>query len=211
MPPLPTQLDEVEARILGCLVEKSLTTPELYPLTLNALVNACNQKSSREPVMSLDFSTVESGLKSLLERSYAGQIYEAGARAPKYTHRMEILLASEDPKAVALLCVLFLRGPQTVGELKTRTERLCAFESLQEVDALLQSLAARPDGPVVSKLPRQPGQKEARYRQLFTAHEAPAEPAAPAVRPPPPPDRVAELEQRVAALEARLKALEAPK
>ena len=199
------QLDEIEARVLGCLVEKSLTTPELYPLTMNALVNACNQKSSREPVMSLDFPTVERALKSLMERGFAGHVYEQGARSAKYTHRIEVLLATEDPKVIGLVCVLLLRGPQTVGELKTRTERLCAFASIQEVDAALQALASRVDGPIVAKAPRQPGQKEARYRHLFTpqAEPPPAPPAAPAA------DRVAALEQRVAALEERLAALEA--
>jgi uncharacterized protein YceH (UPF0502 family) len=206
---MPTELTDVEARVLGSLVEKSLTTPELYPLTLNALVNACNQKTSREPVMSLDYSEVEQGVNSLIEKGFAARRYEPGGRAAKFGHRIEVLLGSEDPKIIALVAVLLLRGPQTLGELKTRTERLCAFESAAEIDALLQQLAARADGGIVSRAARLPGQKEARYRQLFTT-ELPV--GAPPVAEPPQPhpaDRAAALEKRVEDLESRLAALEA--
>lgn len=206
---MPTELTDVEARVLGSLVEKSLTTPELYPMTLNALVNACNQKTSREPVMSLDYGEVERGVNSLVEKGFAARRYEPGGRAAKFGHRIEVLLGSEDPKTIGVIAALLLRGPQTVGELKTRTERLCAFESPAEVEALLQQLASRPDGGIVARAARQPGQKEARYRQLFTT-ELPV--GAPPVAEPPQPhpaDRVAELEKRVEELEARVASLEA--
>lgn len=205
-------LSEVDARILGSLVEKSLTTPELYPLTLNALVNACNQKSSRDPVMDLDYAAVEGGLKTLIAAGFAAQRYEPGGRAARYGHRAEVLLATEDAKVIGLIATLLLRGPQTVGELKTRSERLCTFESTAEVDALLQQLAARPDGAIVERMPRQPGQKEARWRHLFTPaapeHAAPASAASDAP-PPAAEDRYAALERRVAELERRLAVIEA--
>ena len=207
------RVDEVEARILGSLIEKSLTTPELYPLTLNALVNACNQKNSREPVMSLDHAAVEAGVKSLVAKGFVAQRYEPGGRAAKFGHRVEVLLNSENPKIVGLVCVLLLRGPQTVGELKSRTERLCVFESVAEVEALLSELAGRSE---VEKLPRQPGQKESRFRQLYSApapeHAAAAAPQAdPQAAPPAAADRIGELERRIRALEERLAKLEAPK
>jgi len=206
---MPPTLDEIEARVLGCLIEKSVTTPELYPLTLNALVNACNQKSSREPVMTLDYGAAQRGLDSLIAKGYAARRYEPGGRAEKFGHRAEVLLGTEDAKTIGLICVLLLRGAQTVGELKTRTERLCSFADIAEVDALLQQLTARADGPIVERLPRQPGQKEARWRHLFTpvsaAAEAPAAAASqPAAAAPGLEQRLAALEERVAALERRL-------
>jgi hypothetical protein len=198
------QLTEIEARALGALVEKSLTTPDLYPLTLNSLLNACNQKSSREPVMNLNEEAVRLELFSLLSKGLAERVHEAGSRVPKFKHSMENLVGSADPKLVGTVCVLLLRGPQTPGELKSRTDRLCVFASTAEVESLLQDLCARPE-PFVAKLPRQPGQKESRYRHLFCSSDVPA-PAA--VEPEaPPPDRLSLLEQRVAKLEGELKAL----
>ena len=211
------QLTEIEARVLGALIEKSLTTPELYPLTMNALVNACNQKSSRDPVMQLDEAAAGRGLFTLLERGFAGRLHVAGTRVPKFDHRADSLLGTADPKIVATICVLLLRGPQTPGEIKTRTERLCTFESTAEVESLLQQLSTRPEGPFVAKLPRQPGQKESRYRHLFSAVSPEAQPQAPEPRPAAEPtaspsaaeapDRVGVLEKRVAALEAALQAV----
>ena len=189
------QLSEIEARVLGALVEKSLTTPDQYPLSLNALVNACNQKTSRDPVMTLDEAAVGQGLHALIERSLAGRLHEPGSRVPKFMHHIEMLLSGADAKAVATMCVLLLRGPQTPGEIKTRTDRLCEFSSTAEVDSLLQDLAARSD-PWVAKLPRQPGQKEVRYRHLFSGAAEPASPEATI-----PDDRLTQLEKRVAALE----------
>ncbi|MFA6003850.1 MAG: YceH family protein [Elusimicrobiota bacterium] len=207
------QLTAVEARILGALVEKSLTTPELYPLSLNSLVNACNQKSSRDPVMSLGHAEVEKALVSLIDRKFAARIHEPGARAAKYSHHIEVLLCSEDPKAIGVMCVLLLRGAQTLGEIKSRTERLCQFASTAEVDALLQELANRVDGAIVARAPRQPGQKEARFQQLFTGAApvpapAPEPPVAVMSKPVPEIDRVSQLEERVKALEAELKLIQ---
>ena len=208
-----TELNEIEARVLGALVEKSLTTPESYPLSLNSLVLACNQKTSRDPVMSLEEPAVAAALHSLIERSLAGRIHEPGSRVPKFMHHAEILLDGADAKTIATICVLLLRGPQTAGEIKTRTDRLCEFASAAEVESLLQDLAARAE-PWVVKLPRQAGQKESRYRQLFSALSpeaavrlAPAAPAVAAAPAPAAPDRVAELEKRVAALEEALRRL----
>ncbi|MCX5795587.1 MAG: YceH family protein [Elusimicrobia bacterium] len=209
---MPDQLSPIEARILGSLVEKSLTTPELYPLTLNSVVTACNQKTSRDPVMTLGHSEVEKALTGLVERKFAGRIHEAGARAAKYSHHIDVLLATEDPKTIGAICILLLRGPQTPGEIKTRAERLCEFESTVEVEALMAALASRVDGAIISRLPRQPGQKESRYQQLFTENAPQQEPQAPAAQPPAPaepaPDRVARLEARVAEIEAALRELQ---
>lgn len=202
-------LNDVEARVLGCLIEKSLTTPDLYPLTLNSLVLACNQKTSREPVMTLEESAVGEALHALIERSLAGRLHEPGARVPKFMHHAEMLLTGADAKATAAICVLLLRGPQTAGEIKTRTDRLCEFTSAAEVETLLQELAARPE-PWVARLPRQAGQKEVRYRQLFTGAPAEAAPVL-AAAPPAAPDRVTELEKRVAELERKVAELTAPR
>lgn len=206
---IPT-LSSVEIRILGCLLEKETTTPEYYPLTLNALTNACNQKSSRDPVMDLDQTAVIRGLLSLKEKRFVYERHEEGSRTAKYVHAIENLLrASTEERAV--LCLLFLRGPQTPGEIKTRGERLASFASPADVEAVLQELAARADGPFVQKLARQPGQKEARYGHLFgkeTTSEAIAEPATvdpthPTVTSPTE-VRLAALEKKVAALEEQL-------
>ena len=208
------ELNEIEARVLGALVEKSLTTPESYPLSLNSLVLACNQKTSRDPVMSLEEPAVAQGLHSLIERSMAGRIHEPGSRVPKFMHHAEILLEGADAKTIAVVCVLLLRGPQTAGEIKTRTDRLCDFESSAEVESLLQDMSLRAE-PWAAKLPRQAGQKESRWRQLFTGGAVSAAPAAapvsavtataPAAAARPAADRIAELEKRVAALEAAVK------
>jgi hypothetical protein len=208
---MPDQLSAIEARVLGSLVEKSLTTPELYPLTLNSVVTACNQKTSRDPVMTLGHSEVEKTLTGLVERKFAGRIHEAGARAAKYSHHIDVLLSSEDPKAITIIAILLLRGPQTPGEIKTRSERLYRFASTAEVEALMAELANRVDGPIICRLPRQPGQKEARYRQLFTPGTEPAATTQqPALTDPaqPGPDRLAQIETRVEALESALQALQ---
>lgn len=205
------ELSEVEARVLGSLVEKSLTTPESYPLSLNSLVAACNQKTSRDPVMALEEPVVAQALHSLIERSLAGRLHEPGSRVPKFMHHAEILLDGADAKTIGTICVLLLRGPQTAGEIKTRTDRLCEFASSAEVESLLQDMSLRAE-PWVAKLPRQAGQKESRWRQLFTGGPAamPAPAPAAAVQPAaavPGVDRVAELEKRVAALEEAVKRL----
>src|SRR6202051_696812 len=153
-------LNEVEARVLGSLIEKELTTPAYYPLSLNALVNACNQKSNRDPVMTLQEDAVRQALRSLSEQAL---VRSAGgdSRVAKYEHRINELYNFHRHE-IAVLCVLLLRGPQTPGELRTRAERMYAFEDLESVHAALNLLARR-EPPVVKVLPREPGTKESRY------------------------------------------------
>ncbi len=207
-------LSATEARVLGALIEKQITTPDYYPLSLNALVNACNQLTNREPVLSLDEQTVVRALDSLRDKRLATLFSGAEARVAKYKHTLpdRLLLT---PAEIALLCVLLLRGPQTVGELRTRTERLFAFDSLPEVEETLNALAARQPAPLAAKLPRAPGAKESRFAHLLGGPvEAPAaeravplEPATAAVRAEN--ERIAALEREVLALRTQLDALRA--
>ena len=158
-------LTEVEVRVLGSLVEKDATTPDYYPLSLNALVNACNQKSNRDPFMTLTEDAVRQALESLKEKKLAGPVNSADSRVTKYEHRMqEVFNFSRGENAV--LCVLMLRGAQTPGELRGRTERIHRFEDLDEVQSALQKLMQR-DPPLTQVLQRQPGTKESRYVHLF--------------------------------------------
>ena len=159
-------LNEVEVRVLGSLVEKQLTTPEYYPLTLNALTNACNQKSNREPVVAFNEPTVTQALETLREKNLAYVFYGSTSRVPKYKHMMPEVLRI-DQREVAILCVLMLRGAQTIGELKERTGRLADFTTLGEVEETLNSLSVREEQPLVVKLARQRGQKDARYAHLL--------------------------------------------
>jgi len=165
------QLSDVEARVLGALVEKEITTPEYYPLSVNALLNACNQKSNREPVMTLQEDTVRQALRSLsdqaLVRSASGD-----SRVAKFEHRLNELFNFHRHE-IAVLCVLLLRGPQTPGELRTRCERLYAFEDLEAVHAALNLLMRR-EPPMAKVLPRQPGTKESRYMHLLCGDALPA-------------------------------------
>ncbi|MGB8508559.1 MAG: YceH family protein, partial [Pyrinomonadaceae bacterium] len=164
-------LNETEVRVVGALVEKQVTTPEYYPLTLNALVHACNQTSNRDPVVSFDEKTVAHALETLREKNLVYIFYGSDSRVPKYKHILtEIyrLTAQE----LAAMCVLMLRGPQTVGEVRGRTNRLYNFEGLADVEATLEALANREDGPLVARLPRQPGRKEARYAHLLAGEVA---------------------------------------
>lgn len=158
-------LSEVEVRVIGALVEKQLTTPEYYPLTLNALVAACNQKTNRDPVVSFDEATVERALDSLREKNLAYVFYGSSSRVPKYKHLLPSVFELEPPE-VAVICVLMLRGPQTLGELRERTGRLYEFSGLGEVSETLEKLMRR-DEPLVVKLERQVGQKEARFAHLL--------------------------------------------
>jgi uncharacterized protein len=207
------QLTAVETRILGCLLEKERITPESYPLTLNALVAACNQSTNREPVVGYDERTVEQGVDGLRQKQLAMVVHTAGARVPKYRHRMpeQYELSTQE---MALLCVLMLRGPQTPGELRSRAERLGGPAALPQVEALLEGLA-RGDAPLAQSLPPRSGQKERRYVQLlsgpFQAGEA--EPSPPS-RLPPPVTQGASIEadrssERLTALEAEIDALKA--
>jgi uncharacterized protein YceH (UPF0502 family) len=158
-------LTETEARVLGALIEKDNTTPEYYPLSLNALVNACNQKSNRDPVMQLDENAVREALAGLQENRLAGPAGGADSRVTKYEHRTQEVFNFTRGE-VAVLCVLLLRGPQTPGELRGRTERLHHFETLDDVQSALQKLMQR-EPPLAKVLPRQPGTKESRYVHLL--------------------------------------------
>ncbi len=163
-------LNLYETRIIGCLIEKSITTPEQYPLSLNALVNACNQKSNRDPVLELKEAAVQDTLDGLIKKFLVGRASSYGSRVTKYQHRFcntEFGSFKLSEKALGIICELFLRGPQTPGELRTRTERLCKFADVNEVEAELESLMAR-DEPLVAKLPREPGKRESRYAHLFS-------------------------------------------
>lgn len=160
-------LTETEVRVLGSLIEKQITTPEYYPLTLNALTAACNQKNNRNPVMSLPEAEVERALDSLRDKNLAYVFHGSTSRVPKFKHvAPEILQLNRSELAV--MCVLMLSGPQTVGEIRTRGSRLHEFSGLEEVDETLRGLSARDSDPLLVKLPRQPGQKDARYVHLLS-------------------------------------------
>ncbi len=163
---MPEILSETEARIVGALVEKQLTTPEYYPLTLNALVNACNQKSNREPVVAYDERTVTEALERLRDRNIVYVFYGSTSRVPKYKHMLPSIYELE-PAEVAVMCVMMLRGPQTPGELRGRTDRLYEFSGIGDVQETLDGLMRR-DDPLVVRLPVQPGQKEARFAHLIS-------------------------------------------
>jgi uncharacterized protein YceH (UPF0502 family) len=165
------QLTPTEVRVLGSLIEKDITTPDYYPLSLNALVNACNQKNNREPVMTVDESSVRDALSSLQEKRMAGPASGADSRVTKYEHRLQEVF-NFDRREIALVCVLLLRGPQTPGELRGRAERMYRFETLDDVQSGLQKLMDR-QPPLVRVLPRQPGTKESRYTHLFSGDYIP--------------------------------------
>jgi uncharacterized protein YceH (UPF0502 family) len=164
------KLTEVEARIVGALVEKQLTTPEYYPLTLNALTAACNQKTNREPVVSFDEETVTRSLENLREKNLVYVFYGSTSRVPKYKHMLPSVYELE-PSETAVICVLLLRGAQTLGELRERTGRLYEFSGIGEVNETLDSLMRR-DEPLVVRLERQAGQKEARFAHLLCGEVA---------------------------------------
>jgi uncharacterized protein len=159
-------LNDIEVRILGCLIEKEVTTPEYYPLSLNSLTSACNQKSNRNPMTSYEETAVSQGLDSLQEKGLARKSFTAGSRVPKYLHTVldKFDLSGQE---MAILCELMLRGPQTPGELRTRAERMSPFGSLEEVEKNLQVLLDH-DPALALKLPREPGRKECRYAHLFS-------------------------------------------
>ena len=182
-------LDEKEARVIGCLIEKSIVTPDQYPLTLNALTNACNQKSSREPVMSLTQGEVQHTIRSLESGHFVRTEENFKSRAEKYAQRFCNTRYSElqfSPAELAIVCLLLLRGPQTPGELKARSGRLHTFADNGEVVEALAALRDRESGPLVVQLPRTPGRKDSEYMHLFSgpvdieAHAAAAKAATPA-------------------------------
>ena len=198
-------LNSVEVRVLGALIEKEITTPEYYPLTLNSLTTACNQKSNRDPVVSLEEKAVVRALESLREKGLARQVSGVDMRVPKHYHLFDEKMGLTRPQ-VAALCVLMLRGPQTVGEIRGRSGRLYEFAGLEEVERVLVELAERTEGALVVQLARQPGRKESRYAHVLMGEpeegdvqtEGPVDAAAIEVR--------AENE-RIAALEEQVKAL----
>lgn len=201
-------LDAIEARVLGSLIEKEITTPEYYPLSLNALVNACNQKSSREPVMQLDEIAVRQSLSHLEDLDLAGRVHDS--RVIKFEHHARQLLDLRRPE-IAILCLLLLRGPQTAGELRNRSERLYNFEDIPSVQTALDRMArpvaeadAKPRSALVTQLPRRPGEKESRYAHLLSGDSVPAaaphEPAHEAT--PSDPGRLQRLESELQALSA---------
>ena len=167
----PLILSAIEARVLACLMEKEATTPDVYPLSLNSLINACNQKSNRSPAMSLDEDVVSPALELLREKHLVTVFAGAGARAMKYRHKFDEAFPVE-PVARAMLCELMLRGPQTTAGLRGNCERMTRMPDAAESEAVLRDLANRAD-PLVVKLPRQPGQKEARWAQLLTGEVSP--------------------------------------
>src|SRR5713226_2441845 len=158
-------LNQTEVRVLGSLIEKDITTPDYYPLSLNALVNACNQKNNRDPIMTLDENSVRNALGSLQEKRLAGPAGGANSRVTKYEHRLQEVF-NFDRREIAIVCVLLLRGPQTPGELRGRTDRMYHFEALEDVVSTLDKLAQR-EPPLARILPRQPGTKDSRYTPLF--------------------------------------------
>ena len=164
-------LNEIEARVLGALLEKEITTPDYYPLSLNSLVNACNQKSNRDPVTNLDEDSVRDALRTLHDNSLARSVSAADSRVTKYEHRLQEAF-NFDRREAALFCELLLRGPQTPGELRTRAERMHQFDDLSEAQSALQRLMNR-EPPLVKVLARQPGTKESRYIHLLSGDEKP--------------------------------------
>lgn len=202
-------LTEIEARILGSLVEKQLTTPEYYPLTLNALVNACNQKNNRDPVVSYDESAVNNSLENLRDRNLVYVFYGSTSRVPKYKHMLPSVYELDEP-ATAIVAELLLRGPQTLGELRGHCERLHSFSSLGEVQETLDDLIRREE-PLVVRLPVQPGRKEARFAHLLSGEidiEALATaPATRAARSGVDVERIEKLEEEVASLRSDVEAI----
>lgn len=163
-------LTPIEARVLGALIEKEATTPDYYPLSLNGVINACNQKSNRDPVMSLGETETLEALDGLVSKRLARDRTAAGSRVTKYGHRLSGTLGLTrdfSREEIAVLCVLMLRGAQTVGEIRGRSQRLCPFEDLGQVETTLSGLMTRADGPYVTRLAREPGRKEARYAHLL--------------------------------------------
>lgn len=196
-----TILTDIETRVLGSLIEKQVTTPEYYPLTLNALTLACNQKNNRYPITSYSENQVAAALESLREKNLAYVFYGSTSRVPKYKHVMPEVMHLNHAE-VALMCVLLLRGAQTLGELRGNASRLHDFASLEEVEQTLEALISRDTEPLVARLPRQPGQKEGRFAHLLSGEidiEAASAPAASAGVP-----RRSSLEQRVDALAAEV-------
>ena len=176
---MPIELTAHEARVIGSLIEKAITTPDQYPLSLNALTNACNQKSNREPVLALDERTVQETLDALAKKHLVMEKSGFGSRVPKYQHRFcntGFGSLEFSPQETAILCELLLRGPQTPGELRGRANRMAELHDVSEVESALERLSSRQDGPFVVRLAREPGRRESRYAHLLSG-TPPSEPA----------------------------------
>ena len=199
-------LNEQEARVIGSLIEKQVTTPEYYPLTLKALTNACNQTSNRDPVVSYDEKEVARALESLREKNLAYVFYGSDSRVPKYKQMLSDIFHLT-PQELAVICVLLLRGSQTIGEIRGRTNRLYEFSDLTEVEATLEALIARDDPPLVTRLPRAAGQKEARYAHLLSGDVVIPEQPQSAPRKEPVMREVRAENERVSRLEAEVETL----
>lgn len=206
-------LNPVEVRVLGCLLEKDITTPEYYPMTLNALVNACNQKSNRDPAVNFDDATVNEALQSLRHKGLTGIITGPGNRVAKFTHRLSDRL-NLGRREHALLTELMLRGYQTVGELRNRAARMYEFSDLDEVEGCLRGMMERGAGPLVTQMPHRPGTKEVRWAHLLSGPPSPEAfdqllpvPSSPGSSPAS--ERIAALETEVAALRTEVEALKA--
>jgi uncharacterized protein len=209
-----------EARVVGCLIEKEITTPDQYPLSLNALTNACNQKTNRDPVLDLSEAEVQHAVDSLMKKYMVSDKSAGyGGRVTKYKHRFcntEFGSLKFSKQELGILCVMLLRGPQTPGELRSRTNRLCEFKDAEEVEATLRNLMTREDGPFIARLPRAPGSRESRYAHLFSgSFESAPEPEASeaidtAAGVPSLSQRVGALEQLVEELRRRVDLLERP-
>jgi uncharacterized protein YceH (UPF0502 family) len=211
------ELTPHEARIIGCLIEKEITTPDQYPLSLNALTNACNQKTNRDPVLELSEVTVQQSVDSLMKKYLVSDKSAGyGGRVTKYKHRFcntEFGSLKFSPQELGILCVLLLRGAQTPGELRARTNRLCEFPDTEAVEACLQGLMSREDGPFVARLARAPGARESRYAHQFSGliesvpEPAPAAGDAPHAQVARVGERLTRLEELVETLRAELDAL----
>jgi uncharacterized protein YceH (UPF0502 family) len=211
------ELSPMEARVIGCLIEKQITTPDQYPLSLNALVNACNQKSNRDPVMSADETAIQTTLDHLIRKHLVIEKSGFGSRVPKYQHRFcntEFGPLKFTPQELAIVCELLVRGPQTPGELRTRAARMASFSEVGQVETALESLSSRTDGPFVVRLPRESGRRDSRYAHLFSGtvaipaptEEAVPEPASASV---PAPSRLERLEEEVRQLKEELQDIKA--
>jgi uncharacterized protein YceH (UPF0502 family) len=211
------EFSPLEARVIGCLIEKEITTPDQYPLSLNALTNACNQKTNRDPVLELPEAQVQQTVDALMKKHLVSDRSAGyGGRVTKYKHRFcntEFGPLKFSKQELGILCVMLLRGPQTPGELRSRTNRLCEFADAEEVEVTLKSLISREDGPFIARLPRAAGARESRYAHLFSgtiesveeppeAEAAPSVPGAPSLA-----QRVAALEQLVENLRNEVAAL----
>lgn len=212
------ELDSLEARVIGCLIEKQVTTPDQYPLSLNALVSACNQKSNRDPVMSADEASIQRTIDALSRKHLVLERSGFGSRVPKYQQlfcNTEYGSLKFTPQELAVVCELLLRGPQTPGELRSRASRMATVTDVSEIEAVLQSLLERESGPLVARLAREPGRRESRYMHLFCGEPSPQALAASAAAAEAPQmleeetlaSRVARLEEEVRELRAEMQAL----